>query len=185
MSSGKMEAGASKSKRSKRVNIYQNLWNDIIGIENRNCIPANKLPTNRIIMQRYHTMRNGTWTPKNAPVRPFAVTIFEEVKNIWDKANVPMKAKKACVEHLVRLLTSWSKFLAGTQKLDPSSEKVQSYRSMMDQLCDLAIGDDKAVYEAMRTTRFPTWERDYKFYVNNKSGVNDQMEGLDKIIVSR
>ena len=45
-------------KSSKRFNPAQLLWNNLIGSEDRPCIPALRLPTNRV-MQRYNTLKAG------------------------------------------------------------------------------------------------------------------------------
>ena len=52
----------------------------------------------------------------------------------------------------------------------------------MDHICDLAPNN---LFEEMRKARLPTWERDYQFYLNNKAGLNDVMEGLDVNIRNR
>ena len=169
-------------KKSRRLSSYQEIWDIVIGQYDRKCLPANKLPTNRVIMQRYQTLRLESAVPNKAEIRPFANTIANELMEIWGKANVSTKPRKACVEHIVRLISSWSTFLSNSHKSDPSGEKVQKFRTKMDELCDIAAAD---LEETMRSTNLPTWKRDFEFYLNNKSGKHDVMEGLDKNTASR
>ena len=56
---------------------------------------------------------------------------------------------------------------------------------MLPEVCDLACGDEEEVKAVMRSSRLPTWERDYAFYLNHKAGLNDVMEGVDVKIAKR
>ena len=158
-----------KTKCTKRFTPAQLLWNDIVGSKERLCIPAIRLPTNRIILQRYHTVKLAL--SKSTSVRSLDSKIYLEVASVWTKANVPMKTEKACIEVLVRLLGSWTTFSANSRKCQPSSDKYVKYKTMLDEVCDLAIGDEDEVRKAMSSTRLPTWERDFQFYKNQKSGL--------------
>ena len=113
-------SGPTSSKKSKRHSSYQELWNNAIGKHNPQCIPTNRLPTNRVIMQRYHTLKTESGIAKTSQVRPFACIIIDKLMNIWAKAKVLTKDRKACVEQILRLINSWSKFLADSHKSDPS-----------------------------------------------------------------
>ncbi len=91
-----------KAKTYKRFSPAQMLWNELIGPQNRDCIPSNRLPSNRIVMQRFSSMK--ALHPKNTPLRFYATTIYEEVAVVWQKANISMKSEKAAIEHILRLL---------------------------------------------------------------------------------
>ena len=84
------ETSASSSEstkcRSSKHCPAQVLWNQIVGSKERVCIPSNRLPTNRVIMQRFHTMKMGC--PKNTPCS-FANELYQEIIVLWEKANVP------------------------------------------------------------------------------------------------
>ena len=80
-------------KKSRRLSSYQEIWDIVIGQYDRKCLPANKLPTNRVIMQRYQTLRLESGVPNKAEIRPFANTIADELMEIWGKANVSTKPR--------------------------------------------------------------------------------------------
>ncbi len=52
-------------------------------------------------------------------------------------------------------------------------------------MCDLADGDEEQLKDHMRSSKLPTWERDYQFYLNQKAGVIDLMEGADQNLAKR
>lgn len=173
----------SKSRTSKRLSPAQVLWNELIGPQTRTCIPANKLPTNRVIMQRYSTMKSAH--TRSTPVVFFASQLYDEVVDVWEKANIPVKNKKAATQSLTRLLQSWTTFSSDAHKCKPESEKYQKYKSMLGELFDIADGNEDQLKDLMRSSKLPTWERDYQFYLNQKAGVVDIMDGIDYQSVKR
>ena len=96
-----------------------------------------------------------------------------------------MKNEKAALETITSLLQSWSKFHIDANKCSSKSEKYEKYEKMLNKLCDLAVGDEEHVKEFMRSTRLPTWKRDFDFYINQKAGKKDLMEGLDINLAKR
>ena len=117
----------------------------------------------------------------STPVRSIASQIYVEIHSVWSKANIPTKSEKVCIETLVRLLSSWSTFSTNANKCDPSSEKYIKYKGKLAEVCDLAIGkNEEETKYFMASTKLPTWERDFQFYINQKNGVsNDILEGSD------
>ena len=104
---------------------------------------------------------------------------------MWAKANIPTKSEKAVIQLIERLLQSWTKFSANARNCTEGSPKYENFKTMLNELCDLADGDEEAVKVQMRSTKLPTWERDYMFYLNQKAGVVDRMEGVDLHAVKR
>ena len=51
---------------------------------------------------------------------------------------------------------------------------------MLDEKCDLAAADKEEPGAIMCSTKLPTWERDFIFYLKQKDGMMDQMEGVDQ-----
>lgn len=98
---------------------------------------------------------------------------------VWGKANIPIKTEKAAIQSIMRLLQSWTNFSHNAHKCKPGSPKYEQYRDMLGELCDLTDGDEEKVKDRMRSSKLPTWERDYQFYLNQKAGVMDLMEGVD------
>ena len=134
-------------------------------------------------MQRYHTLK--LTMPKSTPVRSFAQQLYTEVAAVWLKANIPMKSEKACIETVVRLLKSWTKFSADAHKCKTTSSRYINYKKMLNQIIDLAIGDENEVESVMKSSRLTTWKRDFQFYLNQKAGItSDIMEGRDKKLVT-
>ena len=41
---------------------------------------------------------------------------------------------------------------------------------MLDEMCDLAAADGEELKATMCSTKLPTWERDFAFYLNQKAG---------------
>ena len=87
MSSNKSTGKHSFLKRHCSTNL---LWKDLIGLEERLCIPVLRRPTNRVIIQRYNTLKSTV--PMSTPVRSIASQIYVEVHSVWSKANIPTKS---------------------------------------------------------------------------------------------
>jgi hypothetical protein len=86
----------------------------------------------------------------------------------------------------MRLLRSWSIFSANAHKCKPGIPKYEKYKDMLAEMCDLADGDEEQVKDPMRSSKLPTWERDYRFYLNQKAGVIvDLMDGVDRHLAKR
>ena len=137
-------------------------------------------------MQHYRTMETTvTALPHSTPVHVLATNIYQEVSVVWGKANLPMMNEKAAVQSITRLIQSWNKFTTNCNKSNPGCSNYEKYISMLDDVCGLAVGDEKQVKYQMHSSKLPTWKRDYTFYINQKAGVKDMVEGLDSKSVKR
>ena len=145
---------SSKCRTSKCLSQAQLLWHQIVGSKDRECIPSNRLPTNRVIMQRYRTMRMKL--QQNTQVRTFAVDLQKEIAEVWEKANIPMKTEKATKEAITRLLNSWTKFSRSAHKCKPGSDKYDKYHDILGELFDIAAGDEEQLKDLMRSSKQPT-----------------------------
>ena len=131
----------SKSQKRKRHRDEPDkaAWGRIVGNVPRYIMPGQRLPTNRVVMQRYHTMRamcnNRTTIPE------YAHQLYNEIFPIWGKASIPTVDQKICITRLSGLLSSWSKMRC--REMKNCSEQERRYIiSMLDSLfmmCDLDL----------------------------------------------
>jgi hypothetical protein len=77
---------------------------------------------------------------------------LDELKPIWSRARIPIKADKKCIDMTVELRESFLKL-----KQVPKSrrdKKVIDFQGIQNSLFDLSL---------MQSTRSDVWEEDYKF----------------------
>ena len=91
--------------KSRSMRNKQSAWARIVGDTVREVIPSHRLPTNRIVMQRYNTLKDKY--PLRTDVKIIAEELYSEILAIWEKAGIPTVDKKTCLVRLVRLLCSW------------------------------------------------------------------------------
>ena len=79
-------------------------WGRIVGNVSREIIPGQRLPQNRVVMQRYHTMRAMYST--STTIASYANKLCDEILLVWKRAGIPTKERKTCVTRLNDLLSS-------------------------------------------------------------------------------
>ena len=145
-------------------------WINIIG-NSIDVIPNQRLPTNRVIMQRYNLLR--TQSNNRTSIYSFSESLYNEIIPIWIKANIPTVDKKTCVKRISALLESWGK--QECRKMVVGSEKEILYSKMLDSLCSLTHQDIETVKFELKQQRLlqhtselegrKLWEADYEFFL--------------------
>lgn len=125
-----------KSKQKSRDLPVRSKWREIIG-PSREIIPKIRLPTNRVVMQRYDYIRSNTTNNVSTP--EYATGLFHEIKPIWKQTTLPILDEKTCVRRLEVLLSSWCK--ENGRKMVLGSERELKYREMLDSLMSLTYLD--------------------------------------------
>ena len=93
------------SPHCKRLSRAQQEKKNIIGSA-IDIIPAQRLPTRRVVLRRWLGMRLGDTNMKNSDI---GVKIAKEVACIWTKAKLPIKPQRSIVRMFVKLIDSWDK----------------------------------------------------------------------------
>ena len=109
-------------------------WKLVVGVQIINHFPVTRLPTNKLVMQRHYTLRQdkSSITPKHW----YVDTILNEIKDIWERAYVPIVSDKACIARIKTVLQSWDKRYCRRMKV--GSKQLQDYQDYLNSLCDLA-----------------------------------------------
>ena len=81
------------------------VWGRVVGSASHDIIPCQRLPTNRVIMQRYRSMQVGG--PRGTTMNDYANRLYDEILPIWKRAHIPTVEKKTFISRLVKLLSSW------------------------------------------------------------------------------
>ena len=113
----------------------------------REIIPTQRLPTNRVIIQRTMRMSKRNRTTVNE----FSLKLYEAILQIWQKANIPTVNKKNCVKRLTTLLSSWSK--QDCCKLGPGSVNEIKYEGMLDSFLNMTYSDPRLFRRGILTNR--------------------------------
>ena len=171
-------------QKQKTKRPVKTKWFEIIG-PSREFIPTNRLPTNRVVMQRYDNLRCTESTSTN--LHEYATQLFFEIKSIWEKTTLPILDQRTCVRRIEVLLKSWNNELCRMMVL--GSPKEVKYRKMMDSLMSLTYTDlDLVRQELMRdkiqrngtkdeSETLPIHEREFNFLVNQMK--NPQVGVID------
>ena len=168
----------SRSLRSKQL-----VWARIVGDTVREVIPSQRLPKNRIIMQRYNTIKDNY--PLRTDVQVIAEELYSEILAIWEKTGIPTLDKETCMVRLVRLLRSWKD--QGCRFLKEGSEKELNYIKFLDSTFKMGELDHEKVKENLKRakrllhkysdTEYPgkkIYEIDFEFY---KGQLKNPQEG--------
>lgn len=149
-------------------------WGRIVGNVPRDIIPGQRLPTKRVVMQRYHTI--NPFCSSSTTIPAYAKQLYDEILPIWKKAGIPTKCRKTCVQRLNDLLSSW--VAKRCRDMKSGSEEEVSYISMLDSLFMMCDYDFKKVEEELKEDRLKhkqqpqesdglkTWEVDILFLKN-------------------
>ena len=179
------EPSASKKPRTRTDTVkhlkVSTKWTELVGNEALDAFPVTKLPNNRAVMRRYHTLKSDSH-PQTSN-HDFACTILLELKEIWSRAYIPIVSDKACLWRIKQLLDSWK--VKRCRSMTTGSAKETKYISMLNQLCDLAPAEEELL-QKLKSSRVSTWQDDYQFYLNMKCYPQvGSMQGCDKILEKR
>ncbi|KAK4006922.1 hypothetical protein OUZ56_012077 [Daphnia magna] len=99
------------------------------------------------------------------PIRQLFTVIFEELKEIWKKAYLPMKEHNKCLNQLVLLHKEWLGL------------------NNMDKLCDFCPKD---VLERLKSKRYQHWQEDYDFLLGQRKFPQiGFIAGIDKLMLEQ
>ena len=161
-----------KTRKSTNQSAFvkkSNIWMKLVGDKTIDKFPHTKLPTNRLVLLRYHTIKKEVSTTQlsasSASIYKYSEILFHELKPIWDKAFIPMMPDRTCISRIQTLLSSWT--TQNCRKMKEGSKKAIAYSNMLDQLCDLAPPEE-TLLDVLKSTRISTWPTDYAFYKSMK-----------------
>ena len=98
---------ASKPTTRKADSNHSKQWKLVVGSPILENFPATKLPTKKLVIQRYNTLRMSQ--PSVTSSYWYAETIFCELKPIWEKSNIPIVDDKVCKIRIQTIIQSWNK----------------------------------------------------------------------------
>lgn len=150
---------------------------------NRSLSYSNKLPLNRVVMKRFLFLRHEN---KTMPIRQLFTVIFEELKEIWKKAFLPMKEHNKGLDQLVLLHKEWlilSKIQVCRRKTTATLTRIKLFQDNMDKLCDFCPKD---VLERLKSKRYQHWQEDYDFLLGQRKFPQiGFIAGIDKLMLEQ
>ena len=173
--SGKNKKGKRTGGPLRRTGIAAECWDEFVG-ESRLVIPENVLTMNKTLLQRYRALRVSN---ESAPTRELAKQIVNETVEVWNKARVPVRDGKTCIDCVVSLIEKWKTF--SKYPKDRNHPDSDDFKQQLNELFDLApkpryrvsIKEQlEHVKEIMKSTgkkrtrglaQIFDWERDFKF----------------------
>lgn len=112
--------------------------------------------------------------------------VFDELKQIWSRAAIPLKTDKKCLDQMISLHAKWKVVNKNSVEERLSSQcllQVEELQSLLCQLCGLSPSD---VYERLKANSNPKWEEDWDFLVGQRKVPQVGIMGrLDSVSVQR
>lgn len=158
--------------------LRKNCW--LIGQSDSESLSRSiRLPTNKAVLARYVHLRSKFSTETT---RHIFKKIFIEMRVVWEKAGVPLKPDRMCVEQLLCLFKHWEivKKLEKknrTMENGTSKSKIDKFEEELNQLCDISAKD---AYEKLSQSRRPNWKEDYSFLENQRGSRTFYMTQHDR-----
>jgi hypothetical protein len=169
----------SKNTRSTRCSddwlLGEGLSNSLSG--------GRKLPHNLIVLKRFLFIRHEN---KNMVTRDAFKKIFEELKEIWQRAYLPMKAENKCLDQLMSLHKEWSilgKIELSRREKPATLSRIEKFKDKMNQLCDFSPKD---VLEKLKSKRYKDWQENYSFLLRKRQFPQvGYIHGVDRLMVEK
>ncbi len=171
------ELEISRIRKQKKRDIPKKAqWLRIVGSFRGSFIPTQRLPTNRVVLQRFDMLRDSM-TNKTS-THEFAELLYLEIIPIWQKANIPVVVKKHCVWRIEELIKSWRN--KNCRKMIEGSKNEIEYTKLLNSLCSMTYLDLEEVKNELKKNRllqeeengtwegrkWKRWELDYEFLLN-------------------
>ena len=121
---------------------------------------------------------------KFKPVRDIATKIVGEVLLIWDRARIPVRSKKYCIDLVVALISDYEtlKKYVPRSRLDTPSGKQQisTFKTKLESLFDISHTD---TFNLLKHSSNEEWEVDWMFLLNQRKFPQEgTMQGIDRIL---
>ncbi|KZR98773.1 Uncharacterized protein APZ42_005658, partial [Daphnia magna] len=131
-----------------------------IGYSHRKSLAtASKLPTKSVVLARF----KGIQDEKKGQHIDICREIFAELKVVWEKAGIPIKADNTCVNDIKNVHHSWKAILkipVENRKKDFARDKIVSFKTSLNKLLDLSSKD---VEQKLKASHNSNAAVDFKF----------------------
>ena len=136
------------------------IWNNLVGSPPE-ILPQTKLPKNKVILQRYLSLRSQYPTDK---VSSLVSILYTEVTDIWRLARIHTLEEKKCKRIIKNLIQKYNNFKHYKPK-KTLPKRVTDIKEILNQLCDLAPANLKTLLQSTYRLN-KKWEDDWQFYLN-------------------
>jgi hypothetical protein len=152
----------------------------LIGYSHRTSLAtASKLPTKGVVLARFMCIQDEK---KGQHIDIFR-EIFAELKVVWERAGIPIKADNTCVNDIKNLHHSWKAILkipVENRTQDFAQDKIVSFKTSLNELLDLSPKD---VEEKLKASHNPNAAVDFKFLLAQREvpqrGFMDRVDERD------
>ena len=143
-------------------NAAENCKDIVIG-KGVDILPANRLPVQKIILQRWRSLRSDdilTDSRKNRSNNDIAKQLTQEILEIWKAARIPTKRKDKVQKQLLQLIDRCQTTMKHCDRVN--SDPIKTFCSSIDILFDIA---PRGLEHEIKHGN-PNWEEDLAFYHN-------------------
>ena len=161
-------------KRGRGNKPAKSQWKRIVGTLPGDIIPTQRLPQNRVVLQRYSMLRD-VMLPGTS-IRELSDALYDEILPIWIKANIPRVERDVSVRRIERLIESWKSM--NCRKMVAGSVEEIRYTNLLNSLCSLTYLDLEQLKaklkedtllrqsESRDRKKEKRWELDFEFFLN-------------------
>ena len=125
-----------------------------------------QLPLKIAVMKRFLWLRQQA--KGNTSTREIFRAILMELKEIWQRAAIPINSDKICLDQLIEMHNAWvyvKKTKVSARENKYSKRQIQEFNNSMNSLCDLSPPDVENQLKALRTNN---WQEDLAFLVGQR-----------------
>ncbi|XP_065665116.1 uncharacterized protein LOC136086720 [Hydra vulgaris] len=166
------------------MNLRKNNQDWLIGYPESNKLSSfSRLPTKKHVLGRYSHLH--FYSKGDTSARDIFKLVLGELKEVWEKAGVPVRSDNSCLSLLTKLFVEMVKI----KKIDHASrdvkagkEKIVTFCNELEKLCDISAVN---AYEQLLVSRRPKWKEDWAFYEDQKSSRKYHMTGSIDLGVSK
>ena len=158
----------SPSRKSKKRNLRKKSAREVVKKELIGCprdlIPTNRLPTIKVLLQRWRAYREMVGQrPSNAEI---ASAITNEILEIWARAKLPTIRKdhvKTAILNMYLNFESQPSLKRPNRKGNDQKENVECYQNQIEHCFDIGVPN---MEEALKSCKSKNWRNYLEFYQN-------------------
>ena len=132
---------------------------------NESLAGSNRLPVTGLVIKRISYLRSES---PLKPRRDICRDVYGELKEVWDKACIPTRVDKSCIDLLLKLFEEWNdlkRTSKSRRETDRYKARREDFRNRLVSLFDLSPSD---VRDRMKAGRAAYWQEDYEFLTNQR-----------------
>ena len=156
-SSSTSSSSSHHSNLQKRSSEISKMYDLYVGVA-LEIFPSSRLPLQRTVLQRYRFFRS--FSAPNSPLSEIVTTITKEVRDLWERARIPMKDYLGCWVIAKECITKWTN---SRREIKMDSKFQKQLNTLLD-IRPVNCKSLSALKIALKSKDPVNWSNDYDFF---------------------